>query len=162
MGGLERAISGLPGIKGYREKEMRRDADKLVRDSLVKRLGEQRTRLTELQSELLNSGGLLFMDDMEKVVTRLNTLMDRIRTASRGYAGFFDIQKVKEDELDRLVAFDRSLFESLPALEEAVTAVGKSMADKEGIEPAIKVVGERLADLNQTFGRRSEAMHEAG
>jgi hypothetical protein len=37
MGGLERVVSGLPGIKGYREKDMRREADKQVRESLARR-----------------------------------------------------------------------------------------------------------------------------
>ncbi|HEX9027961.1 MAG TPA: hypothetical protein VF823_02225, partial [Anaerolineales bacterium] len=113
MGGLERAVSGLPGIKGYREKDMRRDADKQVREKLAQRLSEQRNRLTELQNQLLSAGGLLWMDDVERLITRLTILVDRVRTASYGYAGFFDLQKVKEEELDRLAAFDKALFDGL-------------------------------------------------
>ena len=38
MGSVERLISRLPGIKGYREKELRRAADKQVRDGLARKL----------------------------------------------------------------------------------------------------------------------------
>ena len=40
MGSVERAVSGLPGIEGYREKDMRRDADKQVRETLARHLEE--------------------------------------------------------------------------------------------------------------------------
>lgn len=161
MGGLERAVSGLPGIKGYREKDMRRDADKQVRETLAQRLGEERSQLTALQNQLLSSGGLLWMDDVEQVVTRLTILIDRIRTASYGYAGFFDLQKVKEEELDRLAAFDQSLFDSVPPLHEAIANLGKAITANEGIKEAIQAVADHLLQMNDTFSRRAEAMQTA-
>ena len=109
MGGIEKAISGLPGIKGYREKEMRRDADKQLRDALARRLESRRRKLTALQSDLLVSGGLLWLDDVERVVGRLQLFIDRIKTASYGYAPLFALNKVKEADLDRLLQFDQSL-----------------------------------------------------
>ena len=44
MGGLEKFIGKLPGMKGYREKEMRRDADKQVRDTLARHLESRRAQ----------------------------------------------------------------------------------------------------------------------
>ncbi|MCX6028465.1 MAG: hypothetical protein NT169_04065 [Chloroflexi bacterium] len=129
MGGLEKAISGLPGIKGYREKEMRRDADKQVRDQLARELAERRAKITALQSELLESGGLLWLDDVERAVGRLQLLIDRIKTAARGYAGFFDLQRVKEAELDRLANFDQALFDDLPKLDEGIAALAQAVAE---------------------------------
>jgi hypothetical protein len=161
MGGLERFISGLPGIKGYREKELRREADKQVRDSLAHALEERRSKITALQGELLSVGGLLWLDDVERVVGRLQLLIDRIRTAAYGYAGFFDVQRVKEAELDRLAQFDQALFEELPKLDEAIAGLEQAVQANEGLKEAIKAVGDLLAGLNETFGRRVEAMRSA-
>ncbi len=161
MDSVERAVTGLPGVKGYREKDMRRDADKLVRDTLAKRLGEQRQRLTDVQSQLLNGGGLLWMDDVERLVTRLTTLIDRIHTASYGYAGFFDLQRVKENELDQLAAFDKALFDNLAPLQTAIDNLQKAVAANEGIQEAIQAIADLLAQVNNTFGRRTEAMQAA-
>jgi hypothetical protein len=161
MGGFERFISGLPGIKGYREKELRRDADKQVRDQLARELEERRVKITALQHNLLEAGGLLWLDDVERVVGRLQLLIDRIRTAARGYAGFFDLQRVKEAELDRLAGFDQALFDNLPRLDETIAGLQKAVEANEGLQEAIKTVADLLAAMNETFGRRLEAIRGA-
>lgn len=161
MGGLERTIAGLPGIKGYREKELRREADKQVRDSLARRLEARRRKLTALQGELLTAGGLLWMDDVERVVGRLQLLIDRIKTASYGYAPLWALQRVKEDDLDRLVQFDQSLFDELGTLDEAIAGLEAAVKANEGLKEAVGAVGELLTALNETFGRRAEVIQSA-
>ena len=88
-----KACSRLPGIKGYREKDMRREADKQVRDALARRLESRRRKMTGLQDDLLAAGGLLWLDDVERLVGRLQLLIDRIKTASYGYAPFFGLKR---------------------------------------------------------------------
>lgn len=158
MGALEGLLSKLPGIKGYREKELRRDTDKQVRDTLARELSERRTKITALQADLLSAGGLLWMDDLEKVGARLQLLIDRIKTAAYGYAGFFDVQRVKEAELDKLAQFDQALFEELPQLDATIESLAKAIAANEGIKDAATATGNILARLNETFGKRSEAV----
>lgn len=158
MGWLERLFSKLPGIAGYREKEMRRDADKQVRDMLARELSERRTKITAMQNDLLASGGLLWMDDIERVVGRLQLLIDRVRTAAYGYAGFFDLQRVKEADLDKLAEFDQALFEELPRLDTAIESLAKAIETKEGIKEAVTAVGNILARLNETFSKRIEVV----
>jgi hypothetical protein len=158
MGGLESLLSKLPGIKGYREKDIRRDSDKQLRDTLARELAERRTKLTALQSELLSGGGLLWMDDVEKLVSRLQLLIDRVKTAAYGYAGFFDIQRMKEEELDKLAQFDEALFEDLPRLDTAIESLAGAVEANDGIKEAVKAVGNILARLSDTFGKRLEAV----
>lgn len=158
MGWLERLFSKLPGIAGYREKEMRRDADKQVRDMLARELSERRTKITAMQNDLLAAGGLLWMDDIERVVGRLQLLIDRVRTAAYGYAGFFDLQRVKEADLDKLAEFDQALFEELPRLDTAIESLAKAIETNEGIKEAVTAVGNILARLNETFSKRVEVV----
>ncbi len=161
MGGLERAVAGLPGIKGYREKEMRREADKQVRDSLARRLEIRRRKLTALQGDLLSAGGLLWMDDVERIVGRLQLLIDRIKTASYGYAPMWGLQRVKEADLDRLTQFDQSLFDELGKLDEAVAGLEAAVKANEGIKEALGSVGELVSALNETFRGRAEVVQNA-
>ncbi|MGV8084601.1 MAG: hypothetical protein AB2L09_13375 [Coriobacteriia bacterium] len=160
MGGFEKFVSKLPGIKGYREKDMRREADKRVREGLAEALEAVRRQFSGMQNDLLASGGLLWMDDMERVVGRLQLLIDRVKTAAYGYTPFFDLDKVKEDELDRLIEYDQSLFDGIPRLETAVGKVAEAIEANEGIKEAIKAVGELLANMNETFGRRMESIKQ--
>jgi hypothetical protein len=158
MGPLTRKLTNLPGIAGYREKEMRRDSDKLVRDQLVHELETRRTRINGLQQQVLSAGGLLLMDDMEQVTGRLQLLIDRIRTAAYGYAGFFDLQRVLEPQLEALIKYDQALSDTLPALDSSIDSLEKAAQANDGIPAALQSVSAVLTDLGDKFGRRMEAI----
>lgn len=161
MGSVEAAFAKLPGIKGYREKELRRDADKQVRETLARRLESRRRKLTALQSDLLSAGGILWMDDVERVVGRLQLFIDRVKTAAYGYAPMWGLNRVKEADLDRLIAFDQALFEEVARLDEAIGSLEGAVKANEGIKEALLTVGDLLAGLNETFNRRSEVLQNA-
>jgi hypothetical protein len=158
MGSVESFFTNLPGIAGYREKEMRRSVDKQFRDSLARRLEARRRKVTALQNDLLTGGGILYMDDMERVVGRLQLLIDRIKTASYGYGPFFDVERVKEDDLDRLAEFDRGLAAELPQLDEAIGKLETAVGSNEGLREAIAATGVVLSDLNEKFGQRQDVI----
>lgn len=162
MGGLEKAIAGLPGVKGYREKELRREADKQVRDNLARHLESRRRKLTGLQNDLLSAGGLDWMDDMERVVGRLQLFIDRVKTASYGYAPLFGLNRVQEEELDRLAAFDQDLYNQVGPLDEAIGKLEQAVAANDGIKDALRAVGDVVSGMNDTFNRRAEVIQNAG
>ncbi len=158
MGSVEAAFAKLPGIKGYREKELRRDADKQVRETLARRLESRRRKLTALQGDLLSAGGILWMDDVERVVGRLQLFIDRVKTASYGYAPLWGLNRVKEADLDRLIAFDQALFEEVARLDEAIGGLEGAVKANQGIKEALTTAGDLVAGLNETFNRRSEVI----
>jgi hypothetical protein len=162
MGGLEKAIAGLPGIKGYREKELRRDADKQVRDNLARQLESRRRRLTGLQSDLLGANGLEWMDDVERVVGRLQLFIDRVKTASYGYAPLFGLNRVDEADLDRLAQFDQDLYNQVGPLDEAIGKLEQAISSNEGIKEALAAAGNAVSALNETFNRRAEVIQNTG
>jgi hypothetical protein len=160
-GAIEKGVSWIPGYKGYKEKELRRTLDKQVRDALAKKLDARARKLTALQQTLLASGGLLWMDDMEKLVARLRTVRDRIKTASYGYAPFFDVTKVKEDDLDRMLQFDQELGEQMAAVDAAIAGLEVAVKANEGIGDEIEAADETLVALGETFGRREAVIKGA-
>jgi len=157
---VEKFFAKLPGIQGYREKEMRREADKRLRGSLARRLGTQRRRLSSLQLDLLKAGGLMWMDDLDRAVGKLQLLIDRINRASYGYAPFFDLERIKEEQLDRLTQFDEVLFQRVPEVAAGVDGVAAAVAANEGIGDALGSLSMVLVELNEQFGQRSEAIRQ--
>lgn len=148
-GALESILNAVPGYGGYRDKQLRRDADRLLRDHIAGRLALQGTKLSELQRRLIDAGQLPLLDDLERVARRLQTLADEVRAAAGGYAGFFDAVKVREAELDRLYEFDQALLAEIPRLEEGIAALQMTLSSKVGTGEAIRDLGEgvdRLAD----------------
>ncbi len=125
-------MAKLPGFKGYKQKEMRREADKLLRMEVAAKLDEQRKRVADLQMQLITGGQIEWLDDLERAVMKLQLLIDRIRTASYGYAGLFDAVKVKEDELDALYDFDNRMLDSVAEIATGVDKVTSAISSQEG------------------------------
>lgn len=158
MGAVEKLLKGLPGINGYINKELRRDADKRVREGIAQAMTQSKNELLRLQTDLLGSGGLQYMDDLDGVIVKLQTLTDRIRTASYGYAGLFDAVRIKEPELDALNRFDVALAQQVGGINTAIAALSDAIADNNNVLPTIKRVGKTVADMSALFDKRSEAI----
>src|SRR5207244_13137106 len=95
-GAMESLLRSLPGFKGYREREDRRDSDKLQRDWLADRLQRSKRSIDEVIVRLTDAGQLDVLPVCDRLRVRLDKLISRIRGAMRGYSGFFDLVKVDE------------------------------------------------------------------
>lgn len=157
-GGLERLFSKIPGYKGYKEKEDRRAADKLLREHVASQLDEQRRQLAELQRDMVESGGLLLVDDLERAVTKMQNLADKIRTATYGYAGLFDEVKVKEEELDALYEFDEDMLMHVSAIQAAVDALSTAIEADGDVKAAIREVVSTAEEASSTWRKREDVI----
>jgi hypothetical protein len=160
-GGLESLLGKVPGYKGYKEKEMRREADKLLRMQVAARLDDQRKRLSELQMQLVNQAQIEHVDDMERAVMKLQHLIDRIKTASYGYAGLFDAVRIKEKQLDALYDFDIQMLLLVQEIASDVDQVASAITAKEGVGLTIAELIVTVEEANVTFGHRDEAILQA-
>jgi hypothetical protein len=160
-GGLERLLSKIPGYHGYKEKENRRAADKLLREHLVGQLGEQRRQLAELQRDLLEGGGLSLVDELDRAVTKVQNLADKIKTASYGYAGIFDAVKVKEEELDALYEFDEDMLGHVSTIQTAIDALTNAIGGNNEVEAAIRNVVSAAENAGTTWRQRESVITSA-
>lgn len=158
---LERLIDSIPGWGGYQKRERRREADKLLRETLVTGLREQRRRLDTAQKKLLSHGRLDMVDDLESAVTQLKTFTDRIRFASYGYAGLFDAVKIHEEELNQIYAYDAALVDYIDRLDTANDHLRTAISDGEGLEETVDVIVEIVQEANETFERREHLILES-
>jgi len=159
-GTLAGILNAMPGYGGYRDKQLRRDADRLLREHIAGELAQQGRQFPELQRQLIEAGQLHQVDDLERVDRRLQTLGDQVRTAARGYAGFFDAVKVREAELDRLYEFDQALLAEISHLSEGLSALQTAIGSQTGIAEAIRDLGEAVDRLADYWRRRREALLE--
>jgi hypothetical protein len=162
LGGLEQLVAKVPGYKGYKEKEMRREADKLLREQLARQFEEQRRRIPELQKQLIASGQIGFLDDLESGVMKLQFLIDRLKTASYGYAGFFDAIKVKEEQLDALYEFDNALMGEVSKVAAGINQVSEAVRAKESVAEVIADLVSTIQGVNDTFSKRQDVILQAG
>ncbi|HEY4689974.1 MAG TPA: hypothetical protein VIK33_11725 [Anaerolineae bacterium] len=155
---LERIADKIPGFRGYLDKEKRRDADKLLRDAVAARFQEQMRRLPEIQQQMLNSGGILFVDDVERAVTKLNMFVDRLKTSVRGYAGFFDAVKIKEDDLERVYHWDEQLLGEADKIAAAIDAVTAAMSSSGDVGAAVQGLIGAATAINDLYSQREHVL----
>lgn len=155
---FKKLASVIPGFNGYVERQTRRDADKLLRDTVARRFDEQWKRTSRLQEDMVGSGMIAYVDDMEKAAIQLRTFVDRISTAPRGYSGLFDAVKINEKELEAIYQFDAAFFDLAEQVGRANDNVEASLGDEAALPAAIRnlVTLARLA--NETYDKRSEAV----
>jgi hypothetical protein len=146
---LERLANKIPGFKGYREKELRRDADRLHREHLATRLETLKKTLDEVAAAATRSGALDAINDVETARKRTDKVVARIRYADRGYAGFFDAVKVDEAALERVYEFDLGL---MGVVEEIIETTQSATA---AMEPT-QALRDLIAQVDALDGRLAE------
>ncbi|MBN1994784.1 MAG: hypothetical protein JW953_18955 [Anaerolineae bacterium] len=160
QGWFESITGKIPLYKGYKEKEMRREADALLREHLAKQFGEQLGRAEEVASQMLTGPGMMQLDEMGKGNTRLQTLIDKIKTAAQGYAGLFDAIKVKENELDILYEFDYNMLVKVDEVAEAIDALQAALdeGDDGKVAPAVRRYVKTVGDATTLFDTRKDKL----
>jgi hypothetical protein len=157
MSGLEKLIAKIPGYGGYKEKEMRREADKLLRDHIYGVLIEQRRRIEDIQGGL----GVEHIESVEqigKARRRLQTLADTVHNAAYGYSGLFDAVRIKEEELDALYSYDNGLLAEAEAIAACVDSLQSALDNNEGLSGAIRDLTATITRLQEYFNRRRDAI----
>lgn len=157
---LERIAGKIPLYKGYKAKEDRREADALLRQHLARLYSEQLSRAEDVTSQMLTGLGMLQLDDMGNANTRLQTLIDKIKTAAQGYAGLFDAVKIKEDELDTLYEFDNGMLLKVEEIAAALDSLQTTLdgEDSNAIAPTVRRYAKTITDTSALFDRRKEVI----
>jgi hypothetical protein len=149
--------SMIPGFNGYIDREQRREADRMLRETIANRYGEQASRIANLQVQLVSTGGIEYVDDLQDAATRLQRFIDTVRFAALGYAGLFAAIKVNEPELAKLYQFDLALLENVSKVAAAIDNVEASLGG-DGMPAALRHLSSTIAEANTTYERRKEVL----
>lgn len=154
---LKKLIAKIPGFKGYFEMVDRRQADKVLREVIADRFQAQWGRLSAIQRDMVKAGKIDMIDDLEEASIKLRTFVDRIKTASYGYTGFFDAIKINEAELTQLYQYDLTMVELADAVSAAIDNLEASI-DTDGYPAALRNTVQKAQDSIDAFNKRSELM----
>ena len=152
---IEMWMRKIPGVRSYMEREHRRETDKRLREHLASRLQESRSQLKKIVLDLSAKNQMESLAKLDRFSSRLQQLADTIRYASYGYSGIFDLEKIREDELDRLYSFDLLLADHLEKIQKGVEEVGQA-SSAYAREKKVEEAEAFLDVLENQFNRRKE------
>jgi hypothetical protein len=157
---FKKILSYIPGFKGYMERQKRRDSDKLLRETVANRFEQQWGRISALQRDLISSGDIAYVDDLEAAAIKLRTFADRVRRATRGYSGLFDAVKINEDELAQLYQYDAAMLDLSDEVGQAIDNVQASIGG-EGLPAALRNLQSVAQQCIDVYDRRAEVVFAA-
>jgi hypothetical protein len=154
-GWIETILQYIPGFRGYLRKENRREADELQREWLADKLQRSKRALDEFARSLTDAGRLAELNHVERVRTKLDKLLARIRGAMQGYSGFFDLVDINEAVLDRVYAHDVALMEQTAALAGQIESLRGQSEDAPALLAPITV---ELEAIDDAWDRREDIL----
>lgn len=157
---LERALKYVPGYRGYKEKEIRRETDRLVRSKVTAFVEKGMGKMDRALRATTEQKAFDVAKRMDRLKMVLSKLAEKIRHAPHGYAGLFDAIKVKEDDLDKLINFDASLTEVAEKIDSACRSVLEAVNQKQfdALDRGLDQVDDLTGQMEQLLSRREETM----
>jgi hypothetical protein len=136
---LEKLELIVPGFKGYKEKELRREQDKALRMRLVKALEDLKYDIVGMEEE--HPDELEMIKNLEYLMAKVQKLEDKIEHADYGYAGFFDLIHIDEDKLDEIYQHDLKMFDLIDQIK--------------GVED-LDILKSKIRELEKEWDKREE------
>ena len=156
----ERLLAEIPGFRGYKQKEIRRESDKLIRNHLSLKLTLARTNFKTIFQRMADNRQLDVLTDMDRLSAKFDRVIERISHASYGYSGFFDAVKIQEAALDRMTNFDNQLIDQVNSITTEVDAF-KAEVSKQNFANAkdrVQNLTDTLETFDETLSKRDEVM----
>lgn len=156
---MEQLETIIPGFSGYKEKELRREADKLLREELAASLKELDSEVDSAYEDMVENKMVKTYQSMDTITALMDKIISKVELADYGYAGFFNAVKIGEDALDRMYEFDSALFSDVEKTRKAVQALADDVAgDGAGAERLAKELKASVIDFDKKFDKRKGVM----
>jgi hypothetical protein len=155
---LERLVDKIPGFKGYQNRELRRDVDRMQREYLSQRFGELKATVRRSARDYTDAGQIGILHLFERLDRDLDGMSQAVRFADYGASGLFDVIKIYEEELDKLYQFDLSVIDDLEALSVDLAVVPPP--GDEGAREALDQVIDRVIAVRGKWSERKNVISD--
>lgn len=151
LNGLERILHKIPGFRGYYERELRRDSDRLQREFIVKQLRKVKTGLNDVLQAASRQKDFELLQAYDRFGKDLDIGIGEIRYADQGYSGFFDLVKIREAELDKAYELDAAIAETALLFSDGFKDLAAAPLEISRLGP----LRDRLEQIRDMFSKRT-------
>lgn len=152
---LERLGEKIPGFRGFQDRELRRDVDKMQREHIAGELGRLKADLRDRARSYTDAGQIAALGGFDRLDRQIDGLSQAIRFSDYGASGLFDAVKIGEAELQRLYEFDLSVLDDLAGLKEEAAALPAAGSENpESPAAALDRLQQRVRALQDKWRQR--------
>jgi len=153
---VERIASYVPGYAGYKQKELRRESDALVRRHVSSVLSSAKAKMaltpTAARAVAANPDARYLWDSTKALFDRV---VQRIDKAPEGYSGFYDLVKVDEAALDEIYRMDLALVEKAGEVAKLVDEISAAQPGSDAWTQKLQALSAALSQLDSAIDERS-------
>jgi len=156
----ERIAMMIPGFRGYKEKELRRDTDQLIRNKVYTTLRMGLKDLRWCYREIINADLFDRSDQINRLIMKTDKINEKIHHAERGYSGVWQAIKVREGELYELLRYDASLIDVSENMRKDITQIKEEIQGKK-FDVAFKTIENfemTIDEFDDKFTEREEVI----
>lgn len=160
---LEKIMLRVPLYHGYKEKELRRESDSLLRNHVYQNLLDTKQNLKKKQSQLIENDQMDLAKKTDKIIVICDTVAERIHHAEGGYSGFWDAIKIKEKELDEMYQFDMDIAVIADATKtDSKELVAGSTSEEMKVDDQLSVITQKIDSLDEKITARTDLLNGYG
>ena len=156
QGILKKIQMFVPGFRGYRQREDLRDADRMLRDQLAKKLSLQRKQVEGARRLVKNAFNSKELELIGGVISEYKKVEGLVSHSSMGYSGISADIQFKQDEITRLYDYDASMIDGLTSMQQAIDQMKAALTaqDGQGAEAEVDQLRALIDNFEEQFKRR--------
>lgn len=155
---IDRITVQIPFFKGYVEKSENYDADRMIREFIVDKILSAKKSLNVMSGELVKSGDLAIIQEIDSVQNLLEGLLKKVQYADYGVSGGFSRIKISEDDQNRLLEYDWRLISSF----DEINIFTANMQNLQGdtLLQEMKNLKQKIRDFDKNIDDRKYVIME--
>jgi len=147
----------IPIYRGYKEKNLRREEDRAIRNEVARVLERAKLDLVTVQRATVND--LDLMRDTERIRSKADRYYIDVKKAVNGYSAFHAAVKILESELDALIQWDANLIDGAIALKAETDALVKMIdAGEKNLKVPLRELEITIDKLIEDYNGRETVM----
>jgi hypothetical protein len=155
---LERLGEKIPGFRGFQDRELRREVDKMQREHMAGTIADLKRVVRDRARAYTDAAQIGSLHLFERLDRRLDGLAQAIRFSDYGVTGFFDVEKIGEAELEKIYELDLSLLGEIEGLEACLDAISKPGGGNP--EQEVEVALQKLDELEERWSGRGTVIND--
>ncbi len=154
---IERIGLYIPIYRGYKEKNLRRDEDRAIRQEVARTLEGAKNDLATIHRASIDD--LDLMRDVERIDAKVDQYYISVKKAVNGYSGWHTSVKILETELDDLVSWDAKLINEAALLrKEIADLVNKIDTGEYAIKAPLRNIEKSVERMIEDYHGRETVM----
>lgn len=151
---LGKLMKLVPGYRGYKKKEERRETDRVVRDKSIRLLKASEDNIVNALESAVNAGNENLMQLLERARGEIHNYITKIKTAEYGYAPGWNVVAVQEKLLEAMIACDSEIILMAQDLSEYTADLSSRAFSNEDITDQIKEVLKKMSEFREKYQER--------